>query len=768
MVPPPSAHALPPVGAPVSPPALLAAKQASRVLLVDDDAVCRMITALALRERGFDVTEASCGISAMALLASAMPDIMVVDACMPGMDGFDTCKAVRATASSGELPILMLTGLDDEDSIARAHEAGATDFFIKSAPWTLLAGRLSHMLRAASTRLDLERNRADLSRAQDLARMGGFHWRAQSGWRFSQEAVRVLGLEHSGEAQRVSLHALMRMTPKPDRRGFMQQLQTAIAKHQSLALDLVVNSPKGMVITLRMEAEPDFAPDGSLLGFTGIVQDISERREAEHRIQQLAHYDPLTGLPNRRQLLWRAQRAVDAAKRNKHHLALLLVDLDRFKVINDTLGHAAGDDLLSEVASRLRACVRHTEHVPELGAEHAEGLVSCQSLEGMSRSGGDEFVALLPEVCGDADVRCVADRVQQALQAPFMVFGQEVFVSASVGYAVFPADGQTVSDLLRNADIAKHAAKSQGRSMTVAYVPHLAGRGRERLALESALHKALERGELVLHYQPKVDVRVGEMVGVEALMRWHREGQLVPPGDFIPLAEETGLIVPMSTWALAESARQAARWRQAFGFSASIAVNLPTRLFERTDLVDCIRSSVDEVDMPSSCVQLEVTESGVMRELERVLPTMQRLKDAGVAISIDDFGTGYSSLAYLTSLPIAELKIDRSFVREMERSQQSTAVVSAILALARALNLRVVAEGVETVQQMDALHRLGCHIMQGFLFSKGVTSSELERWVMDTMLPRKAAWMAVASSSPIAPHLAVVAEDGQGQRRARA
>jgi EAL domain-containing protein (putative c-di-GMP-specific phosphodiesterase class I) len=279
------------------------------------------------------------------------------------------------------------------------------------------------------------------------------------------------------------------------------------------------------------------------------------------------------------------------------------------------------------------------------------------------------------------------------------------------------------------------------------YSPAQAGPGRESLELESALHKAIERNELVLHFQPKVDVRTARMVGAEALMRWNRGGELISPNAFIPLAEESGLIVPLSAWVVREAARQARVWQDRFGVGLSIAVNLPTRVFERTDLVELIQSAVSACGVAPAAIELEITETGLMKELHNVIPTLHRLNQIGVQISIDDFGTGYSSLAYLTTLPIRELKIDRSFIRDLGATPQSSAVVTAIMALARSLNLRVVAEGVENLRQMQVLRRLGCSVMQGFLFSGAKPAREIDSWLTQVVLPRKAAWIEAAAGA---------------------
>jgi diguanylate cyclase (GGDEF)-like protein len=709
-----------------------------RVLLVDDDEVNLLLTSIALRERGFEIVEAISGERAMEILAEGLPDVVVLDALMPGLDGFETCRALRVLPGCESLPVLMLTGLDDDASITRAYEAGATDFFVKSTQWSLLAGRLRYLLRSSRTRAELERSKSRLARAQDLARMGSFDWRrGLDGPLFSVEGLRVFGI---GPHEVLPFRRLLRMLSDDDRRGLLQVLHEVMKHSTVLATDIPATLHDGRQRIVHVEAEPEFNELGHLIGYSGIVQDVTDRRMAEDKIRHLANFDVLTGLPNRRQLIWRAERALEHGRRLGHQVALLLIDLDRFKVINDTLGHGAGDELLMEVARRLRSCVRHTDQAID-SAIDTLGTRSHRSLEAVGRLGGDEFVALLPEVIDERDAERVASRILDLMREPIFVGGQECFVTASVGIALYPRDGVTVADLLRNSDVAMYSVKSTGRNAATLYRPALAGQGREKLELESALHKAIERDELVLHYQPKVDVRGAKMVGAEALMRWRRNGVLVPPGDFIPLAEETGLIVPLSEWAIREAARQARLWQDSFGFADSIAVNLPSRLFERTDLVEYIHNAVTTYGVPHHAIELEITETGLMKDLQNVIPSLHRLNEIGVEISIDDFGTGYSSLAYLTTLPISELKIDRSFVRDLGMTPQSSAVVTAIIALARSLGLRVIAEGVENLRQMEVLHRLGCGVMQGFLFSKAQPPQDIEAWLQQTILPRKAPWI---------------------------
>ena len=708
-----------------------------RVLLVDDDEVNLLLTSIALRERGFAVTEASGGELALQMIADYLPDVVVLDAVMPGLDGFATCQELRQLPGFETIPVLMLTGLDDEASITRAYEVGATDFFVKSTQWSLLAGRLRYLLRAARTRAELERSKFKLARAQELARMGSFDWRRGIGdLVFSLEGLRVFGL---GPYDRLGLRRIIRMMPAEEQKGFRRILREVLNHGTVLCNDIQVNLTDGRQRILHIEAEPEFNELANIVGYTGIVQDVTDRRIAEDKIKHLANFDTLTGLPNRRQIFWRAERAIEHAKRQNHCVALLQIGLDRFKIINENLGHQAGDELLIEVSRRLRNCVRHSDQIIEGGME-VLGQRTHRTLEAVGRLGADEFVVLLPEVGSDDEAQGTGQRLLDALREPMMAAGQECFITASVGVAVFPGHGLSVPDLLRHADVAMDLAKTQGRNTVQMYDPQLASKGRVRLDLDTALHKALERQELVLYYQPKIDVRTSRMVGAEALMRWRRNGQLVPPADFIPLAEATGLINNMSLWAIGEAARQARAWQNEFGFDSSIAVNLPSRLFEQPDLVERIEGILAREAVTPRAIELEITETGLMKDLQGVVPSLHRLNQLGTQISIDDFGTGYSSLAYLTTLPISELKIDRSFVQDLGDTPQSSAVVSAIIALARALGLRVIAEGVEQEAQMKVLYDLGCHICQGFLFARPMPAHELSQWLRDVqasnLLPR--------------------------------
>jgi diguanylate cyclase (GGDEF)-like protein/PAS domain S-box-containing protein len=422
--------------------------------------------------------------------------------------------------------------------------------------------------------------------------------------------------------------------------------------------------------------------------------DISDRKRFETQLIEQAVVDPLTGLPNRRSFVERVAEAQAAP--GAGDLAVLFLDLDRFKVVNDSLGHEAADRLLAEVGARLRETIRPTDLV--------------------ARFGGDEFVALCRSVRGEAQAVAIAERLADAVSAPFSVDGNEVYVTASTGIAL--ADERlSPEDLLRAANTAMHRAKRWSRPHQV-FDEAMRDRSADRLSLESALHRALERDEFRLHYQPAVSLVDGGIVGVEALLRWeHPDRGLVLPAEFIPVAEESGLIVPIGRWVLEEACRQAERWRR-FGRETWLSLNLSAHQLTAPGLVEEVRAALEETSADPGRLHLEITESALMEDTESVDRVVRSLKDLGVRLSIDDFGTGYSSLAHLKRLAVDTLKIDRSFVDGLGREAEDTAIVMAVLGMARSLGLSVVAEGVETEEQLEALRDLGCTLAQGFYFAR--------------------------------------------------
>ena len=677
------------------------------VLLVDDDPVARLLTASILGQHGFCVIEAGSGQEALEKFAG-QPSCVLLDALMPGMDGFATCKALRDLPGGTQIPVLMLTGLDDDESIAHAYEAGATDFFVKSNHWTLLAQRTRYLLRASRTRQDLEHSRAKLARAQRIARLGTWEWDpATDRLNGSEICFSIFARQHRERAvDAMDFFSQVQADDLAALRGALARL----ARHGGeLENEIRVDVEGGQRLFVRVEAEAEYDSMGRVVLISGTSQDITQRKEAEAKIRALADYDNLTGLPNRRMFRESFGTALSHAKRNRLNLAALFVDLDRFKQINDTQGHSAGDAVLREVAERLNRCVRS-------GADESDVV---------ARLGGDEFVVLIAEVTDPQQVRMVAERILSVMRKPFVINGRENFISASVGIARYPEDGADVETLLRNADAAMYSVKSQGRNSAAAYRPEHNLADRKRWDLEQELHKALERDELVLHYQPQVDVNSGRVIGVEALMRWNHGGRLISPGEFIPIAEETGLIVEFGEWALATAAAQAAAWIAQGLDPVRVAVNIPGSHFQRAGFVDMVRRVLEASGLPGQLLELEITETMLMTDISATLETLNALNAQDVRLSIDDFGTGYSSLSYLKRFKIDQLKIDRSFVSELEPDSDNEAITAAIIAMANALKLEVVAEGVETREQMQLLRKRGCQLMQGYYFSRPVAATEV-------------------------------------------
>lgn len=442
--------------------------------------------------------------------------------------------------------------------------------------------------------------------------------------------------------------------------------------------------------------------------------DVTERRMFEEQLQRQAFYDPLTGLPNRSLLLDRIEHALARTKRGGHRVAVAFLDLDRFKVVNDSLGHAAGDRLLVNVAHRLLDAVRAEDTVARLG--------------------GDEFVVLIEDVADLSEVAAIARRVIDIFQTPVAVDDHEAFVATSIGVALSGERGEAIDsgELLRNADIALYRAKGEGRGRFVIFDPSMNVFSAERLSLESDLQRAVERGELRLAFQPEVDLRTGKITGLEALARWeHPRRGLIAPGDFIPIAEETGLIVQIGQWVLEEACRQARAWRDQALTSEplTIAVNLSARQFQQAGLVEHLECVLADTDIEPAQLRLEITESVLVQEAGAARATLQRVKDLGVQIAIDDFGIGYSSLAYLTRLLADTLKVDRSFVAAIGRDEQSFAIVAAVASLAHALGMSVTAEGIETARQLELVRASGCDHGQGYHFSKPVSAAVVETLV---------------------------------------
>jgi diguanylate cyclase (GGDEF)-like protein len=450
-----------------------------------------------------------------------------------------------------------------------------------------------------------------------------------------------------------------------------------------------------------------------------IVRDITERKRAEERIRFLAYYDEITGLPNRQLFNETLNHALGVARRYHHVAAVLYLDVDRFKRFNDTLGHRTGNLLLQEIAARIAASVRSSDAIARFGAAE-------ETRPSVARLGGDEFTVLVNEIQRVEDAALVARRILDCFGEPVTVEGRQLYTTCSIGIAVFPTDGEDADTLLKNADTAMYHAKETGRNNYQFYSESMNATALERLSLETMLRQAVDRDELRLYYQPQINLLTGKISGVEALLRWHHpELGLIGPAAFISLAEETGLIVPMGEWALRTACAQNKAWQEAGLPPIRVAVNLSAQQFREAGVAKMVEQALTDTGLVPEYLEIEITESIAMADGARTVTTLSQLKAIGITMALDDFGTGYSSLAYLKRFPIDTLKIDRSFVRDLAENPDDAAIATAILALARTLQLDVVAEGVESEAQLEFLRKAGCTTGQGYLFARPAPAEEI-------------------------------------------
>lgn len=572
----------------------------AKVLVSDDDFNVRWLTRQCLEAEGLVVVEAASGPEALDVFVRERPDLVFLDVEMPGMDGLEVCKRIRGLPQGENIPIMIVTGSDDRESIDRGFEAGATQYKTKPLNWSLLGRDVQYMLRASN-----------------------------------------------------ALNALKRQ---------------------------------------------------------------------EDRLRYLAYFDPLTNLPNRRSFNEQLNRILKRSQRRNTHVALLFIDLDHFKRINDSLGHGRGDRLLVEIAKRLTLELREEDAINCLTDQSAEP--DAQGTE-IARLGGDEFTVVLSDITDTLHVERVARRILNSLSQPIPLQSHNPVVTPSIGIAIYPQDGREADVLVRNADTAMYAAKAEGRACYRFYNEQMNAQAVEQLKMEEELRHAMAHGELELRYQPQIDTRSGSVVGLEALVRWkHPERGMVPPVDFIPVAERTGQIIELGEWVMNSVARDCRYW-DTLGLSAfRVSVNISPLQFNQRGLAKFVRAFIKQSEIAPHRLELELTEGAIMTDAETNIAKLRELKDLGLELAVDDFGTGYSSLSYLKRFPIDTLKIDKSFVSDLG-SPDGAAIVDAIIALARTLKLRVIAEGIETPEQLEHLVKLRCDLLQGYLLSTPVYPEEV-------------------------------------------
>jgi len=679
------------------------------VVIADDDPTIRKVMKAALEKGGFEVVDVDNGAMACAAFAQHNPSIVLLDVEMPVQDGFSACAQIRRLPGGEAVPIVIVTGRDDIEAVDQAYKAGATDFIAKPINWPIFGHRVQYILRASHDYQNMRRSEAK-NEVLLNAMPDTFVVLAED----DEVTDFIPGkfdcpLPRPGEGDVFVGDFLPENVAKTWRRAS----RFVSKKGKPTRIEFAINGKDDRVSHYEARFVP-YVDRRTLV----LVSEITDRKMAEQRIRRLAFYDTLTGLPNRQAFRLQLDGMIDEAREGGDKVAVLYIDLDNFKRINDTLGHTIGDGVLDAVAKRLSGSVRNR------GQENDDDEVPA----GVARLGGDEFACAISGFDDDDVLSTIADRICEQLRKPVPYKGHEFVVTPSIGVSVYPEDGDNVEDLLKNADVAMYQAKDAGRDTVRFYSGTMSVRSLHGLALEQDLRKAVENQDLELHYQPKLDLRTGMLVGAEALVRWKNEdGRYIPPSSFIPLAEETGLIIPLGDFVLRTACKQAHDWAQLYDHAPRIAVNISSQQFYQSDLQQTVMKALFEAGARPSLLQLELTESILMRDIEKTIRTLEYLKDTGITLAIDDFGTGYSSLSYLKRFPIDELKIDRSFVMDLEASNDGATICAAIIAMARQLGLTVIAEGVETVAQVEFLRSQDCDQMQGFLLSKPICAEEYEQ-----------------------------------------
>jgi diguanylate cyclase (GGDEF)-like protein/PAS domain S-box-containing protein len=710
-----------------------------KVLVIDDDGTLRLLARAALEKAGFEVDEAENGRAALDRVRTHVPDIVLLDVMMPEMDGFDTCAALRTIPTAAHVPVLMLTGRNDVESIEHAYRVGATDFATKPINYQLLSYRIRYILRGKRTADELRASEARLANAQRIARMGHVEWDVRKRRiHCSSEVFAILGLSEKKEF--ISDRELLHFVHPRDRRQYAMELARAKQGGGRYSIEHRIVRKDKTVRHIYQEGEMSTGPNGSVISAT--LQDITERRSMERKVLRIENFDSVTELPNRQLMKRYLAEAIAQANRKSRVVAVMAINVDHFARINDTLGHGAGDAVLRIVANRLMAGTKLCSAMARVGEEvRPDGDL-------VARSAGDEFVVVLTELESLDQATDVARRFMNAMTMPCEVNGSEVTVSVSIGISGFPIDGKSADDVLQHADAALHHAKDEGRNRWAFSSNKISTQVAHRFQLESDLRKALGTSQFEVHYQPKVSTVDESCSAVEALLRWHHpEHGYISPGVFIPVAEESGLIVPMSEWVIEEACLQSGKWRKSGMPPMAVAVNISSAQLRNSGLHLVIANALSTSGIEPDQLELELTESMLMEDSERNIRLMKRLRALGLSLSIDDFGTGHSSLSYLKRFPVNTLKIDQSFVKDMVTSESDRAIAGGIAALAHNLKLNVVAEGVESAEQVRILRELKYDLMQGYFYSKPLPAAEFEAWLKGrSQLNLKPKLQAVVSS----------------------
>lgn len=698
----------------------VAAGDVCRILVVDDDAALRRTLPLVLAREGRVFAESGTIAEAIVLLEREHYDLVLLDYRLPDATGLDLLDWL--TNQHRKEAVIIISGEDAIDAAIGALRRGADDYVRK--PYHV--AQLQRAVDSTLHKTTLERANQTMSqRLHASERLHRFLVESSPDLiftldlegRFSYINPRVhplLGHERASLMRRPFSTLVMPedidrinsvMFARGNAPGETFNIELRLRRNRE---SVVEGGPESITVSLTGIPMPDRDGRGTT-GLYGVARDISERKRAEEIITFQAYHDQLTRLPNRVLFKDRLELALAQAQRRTGALAVMFIDVDRFKLVNDTFGHAEGDALLRGIAARLSTTLRRGDT--------------------LARLGGDEFTVLLPDINHPEDVETIARKIVEALTPPFRLEHGDFRATVSIGISLFPRDGDTAEDLTRHADVAMYQVKRSGKNAFRFFDPELNTHYRERIALENDLRTALGRQEFELYYQPQVSLRERRVVGMEALLRWNHpmHGQ-IGPTTFIPVAEEMGLIGEISTWVLEQACSQLAQWRHDGFNDLRMSLNLSPHDFDRKDVVSIVTNCVERYCLPPSRIELEITESMMMQDTAGVAAKVRALRDAGLSVAIDDFGTGYSALAYLQKFPVSTLKIDRSFVRDLD-GPSTNPIISAITGIARGFGLQLIAEGVERPEQVETLRALGCDVMQGYLFAHPAPAGKAGAWL---------------------------------------
>ena len=681
-----------------------------RILVVDDELVSRLYIEQALLEEGYIVDTAENGKQAIARTREKSPDMIVMDVMMPVVDGYAACREIRKTEDGIHRPIMMLTGLDDHESVEKSFAAGATDFIVKPINIPIFKQRIRRGLLAYKNTLTLYDQQQRLIHAQAVAKMGYWDWNVQTNevyW--SDEVYKIISV--SRESFSSSRDNMMVWVHAEDKEKVQQALFVALKNKTNLAIEHRVAREDGKLQVVSQNAELILGEDSSIVRLSGIIQDVTEKYLSQREIRYLAYYDSLTDLPNRVYFCEQLNRMMQRAQGRNKEVAIAIMDLDRFQNINNSLGHEVGDAMLVTLAQELKLSVGDDVH--------------------LGKFAGVKFgFFTLVEQENELAIAAVTQTMNQAIETiskEYDINGNAIVCTASAGVTISSQSNSDVDLLLLQADRAMAEAREQGGDRFCFYNDEMESHAHHLLKFEHELRHAIRNNELVVYYQPKCSVTTNKILGMEALVRWeHPQKGLVPPNDFISVAEDTGLIVPIGLWVLQQACIQTNAWHKQGFDELVISINVSAKQFHSKGFLADVLRTVKESGVRIDSVDLEITESCTMNSIERAIELLDQLRQAGIRISMDDFGTGFSSLSFLQRLPLDTLKVDREFIKDIGPEGENSELAKLIIAVATQLELSVVAEGVETEDHLTFLRKCNCDEYQGYLISPALPPGDFE------------------------------------------